>query len=267
MIDQLVRELLAEQNEVRGYVKPDSAFFTLAQWEEFVDRMLHLQKLGQDTRGNGANMSEEVNRLVMQHFAFQLQVEVPRYDLLTQKNVYDFVEDFVNHRFWSFQRDFGHFFPDASRLRFAYFYSRGDLEPYVLLDEELTIQLYGSVWNPKRLCHYTTMEGVQRIQAAIDDGQPFDISCFTDAARPFFRPESKMVVTLMGNVRAGFRSDIKSFAVDTGRRCANLLRFEYPGRDKNNLCYELDSCDGELRTSLWNEYIATPISIVSLREN
>ena len=115
MIDQLVRELLAEQNEVRGYVKPDSAFFTLAQWEEFVHRMLHLQKLGQDTRGNGANMSEEVNRLVMQHFAFQLQVEVPRYDLLTQKNVYDFVEDFVNHRFWSFQRDFGHFFPDASR--------------------------------------------------------------------------------------------------------------------------------------------------------
>lgn len=267
MIDQLVRELLAEQNEVQGYVKPDSAFFTLAQWEEFVDRMLHFQKLGHGTRGNGANMNEEVNRLVMQHFAFQLQIEVPRYDLLTQKNVYDFVEDFVNHRFWSFQRDFGHFFPDASRLRFAYFYSRGDLEPYVLLDEELTTQLYGSVWNPKRLCHYTTMEGVQRIQEAIDDGQPFDISCFTDAARPFFRPESKMVVTLMGNVRAGFRSDIKSFAVDTGRRCANLLRFEYPGRDKNNLCYELDSCDGELRTSLWNEYIATPISIVSLRKN
>jgi hypothetical protein len=26
----------------------------------------------------------------------------------------------------------------------------------------------------------------------------------------------------------------------------------------------LDSCDGEVRTSLWNEYIATPIEIVSI---
>jgi hypothetical protein len=248
--------------KVRGYIKPDNSFFTIEQWGEFVNHMLYLQRLGQDTRGNGANISEDVRRLVMEYFSFQHDVEVPRYDSINHKYLYGFIEDFVNHRFWSFQRNFGHFFPEPSRLRFAYFYSRGDLEPYVLLDEELTTQLYGSTWNPKKLCHYTTHENAQRIQESIDRGMPFDISCFTIAARPFFRPESSVTIT----VRAGFRSDIKSFAVDTGRRCANLLRMEYPGRDKNNLCYELDSCDGELRTSLWNEYIATPISIESIEE-
>ena len=38
-----------------------------------------------------------------------------------------------------------------------------------------------------------------------------------------------------------------------------------PGKDLNNICYELDSCDGSVRTSLWNEYIATPLEIISIR--
>ena len=28
---------------------------------------------------------------------------------------------------------------------------------------------------------------------------------------------------------------------------------------------ELDSCDGSVRTSLWNEYIATPLQIINVR--
>ena len=55
-------------------------------------------------------------------------------------------------------------------------------------------------------------------------------------------------------------------AVDNGRRACNLNRLEYPGHDVNNICYELDSCDGAVRTSLWNEYIATPIKILSVSE-
>ena len=84
--------------------------------------------------------------------------------------------------------------------------------------------------------------------------------------REYFDPESYLIVKLLGNVRAGFRSDVKSLAVDNGRRACNLLRLEYPGRDVNNICYELDTCDGNVRTSLWNEYIATPIQIISVVE-
>ena len=72
-----------------------------------------------------------------------------------------------------------------------------------------------------------------------------------------------LIVTLVGNVRSGFRSDIKSMAVDNGLRACNLYRLEYPGHDVSNICYELESCDGDVRTSLWNEYIATPIQIIA----
>ena len=56
-----------------------------------------------------------------------------------------------NHRFWSFENEYGNYFPDIMKLRFAFFYSRGDLEPYVMLDDEFTTQLYGSTYNPKGL--------------------------------------------------------------------------------------------------------------------
>ena len=101
---------------------------------------------------------------------------------------------------------------------------------------------------------------------AIESGNEFDVSSFTVMERPFFRPESNVLVTFVGNVRAGFRSDIKSMALDNGRRACNMYRLEYPGRDVNNICYELDSCDGDVRTSLWNEYIATPIEITSVEQ-
>lgn len=265
-IRKYVRECLLESKEkVRGYVKPESSFFTLDEWQVAVEMLLDLQKEGIDTRG-GKYVDPRLISIVERYFGYQLNDEVERWDLLTKKNVLDFVEDFVNHRFWGLRKEFGHYFKDINRLRFSYFYSRGDLEPYVLLDEEFTEQLYGSVDNPKELLHYTTVKGVQRIQRSIDEGAPFDISTFTVAERPFFRPESNIIIKILGNVRAGFRSDIKSMAVDTGRRACNLYRLEYPGEDFNNICYELDTCDGEVRTSLWNEYIATPIEILEVLE-
>ena len=132
--------------KVLGYIKPDSCFYTLAEWELFANRMIELQSTGLDTRSgeiscknptfcNTADFDEFIE-LVAKHFSFQLEVESNRYELLTRKNVLDFIEDFVNHRFWGFEKEFGQYFPDVSRLRFAYFYSRGDMEPYVLLDEE-----------------------------------------------------------------------------------------------------------------------------------
>ncbi len=249
--------------KVRGYMKPSAAFHTLKAWEDVVNKLLALQEEGVDTRG-GLNVDTRLQGIVEEFFGYQLNTEVERWDLLTEKNVLDFIEDFVNHRFWAFEKEFGSYFPDITKLKFAYFYSRGDMEPYVMLDDEFTTQLYGSTYNPKLLYHYTTEKSVQRLTDAIRNGIDYDISSFTVMTRPFFRPESNVLIKFIGNVRAGFRSDVKSMALDDGRRACNMYRLEYPGHDVNNICYELDSCDGEMRTSLWNEYIATPIEIVSI---
>ena len=269
-----VKESVIQEVKVLGYKKPAECFKTLSEWESFVTRMIELQDDGLDTRSGEISCKhptfcsqedyQEFVSLIVDHFGFQMAVEVERYDLLTLKNVLDFIEDFVNHRFWGLEREFGSYFPDISKLRIAYFYSRGDIEPYILIDDELTTQLYGSTQNPKMLMHYTNDRGVERIRSSIETGNDFDISSFTVAERDFFRDTSDKIMIFVGNVRAGFRSDIKSFATTSGRRAVNLYRLEYPGRDVNNICYELESCDGDVRTSLWNEYIATPLEIIDV---
>jgi hypothetical protein len=256
--------LNSKKISVLGYLKPENAFHTLAEWHVFAETMLDFQQQGFDTRGGRLPVIAEMVELIEKYFGFVLNVEVERYDLLTQKNVLDFIEDFVNHRFWSFEKEYAHYFPDVDKLRFAYFYSRGDLEPYVLLDEAYTEDLYGSVYNPKKLCHYTTQAGVERLNQAIKSGEVFDISAFTIMERNFFRETSDKLIIFVGNVRAAFRSDIKSMAVDSGRRACNMLRLEYPGKNLTNICYDLSTCDVVNATSLWNEYIATPIEIVGI---
>ena len=259
--------------KVRGYLKPDDAFRTLSEWEETAYYFLDLQGRGLDTRGGKASCKqrkctpedeEAFMSMLEEYFKYQLNDEVDRWELLTMKNVLDFIEDFVNHRVWSFKREYGSYFPDISKLRFAFFYSRGDMEPYVLLDDEFTMQIYGNLNNVKTVHHYTSAEGLSRLEQQIVSGPSFDISAFTAMERPFFRPESNILVTLIANVRAGFRSDIKSYAVDSGRRACNMYRLEYPG-NKSNLCYDLSECDGPLETTLWNEYIVTPIQIVEYK--
>ena len=261
--------------KVRGYMKPNSAFYTLDEWEEMASVLLHLQERGMDTRGGqiSCKHTEFCNRsdfqlfisIIDEYFGYQLGEEADRWELLTDKNVLDFIEDFVNHRLWGLEKEYGGYFPDIRKLRIAYFYSRGDMEPYVLLDEKYTEQLYGSLNNKKVLYHYTSERGLQRLTESIQSGKVFDISCFTRAERPFFRPESNLIVTLEGNVRAGFRSDIKSMAIDTGRRACNMHRLEYPGHDMNNICYKLETGDGTVRTTMRNEYIVTPKQIVGVK--
>ena len=265
---------MAIQFPVRGYVRPEESFFTLAEWEQLIHELLELQSHGIDTRGNEISCKhatyckpEDFNRFVRllgQYFNYQLNDEVDRWDLLTRKNVLDFIEDFVNHRFWALDSTYSDYFPDISKLKIAYFYSRGDLEPYVLLDGEYTSQLYGSLNNPMELFHFTSPAGLNRLRLAIESGHEFDISCFTHSERPFFRKESTLCIKLIGNVRAAFNSDIKSLVVNNGRRACNMHRLEYPGRDKNNICYDLSTCGESLRTNLWNEIIATPIKIIDI---
>ena len=252
---------------VHGYVKPENAFRTLKEWESFVNKILQFQKAGHYLSHSHGKLvgPEELTSLIDEFYGFQLSVDVDRYELLTSKNVLDHIEDFINHRYWSLEKEFSQYFKDISQLRFAYFYSRGDLEPYVLVDDAFTEQVYGSTNNPKVLYHYTHQEGIERIQRAIDNGDTFDISAYTVAERDFFRAKSNLIMEFEGNVRAGFRSDVKSYSVSNGRKCVNLHRLGYPGKDKDNLCTDLENdCNGELKTSLWNEFIVTPIKILDV---
>ena len=141
---------------VHGYIKPESAFHTIAEWEQMANQILDAQKDGHSIRGGKIEGPEELVSLINSFYDFQLNVEVDRYDLLTYKNVMDHIEDFANHRVWGLRKEFGEYFPDINKLRLAYFYSRGDLEPYILIDDEFTEQIYGSTNNPKMLLHYTS---------------------------------------------------------------------------------------------------------------
>jgi hypothetical protein len=262
-----VNEEVLKKIYVHGYVKPEKSFHTLAEWEVFVNKILKFQKDGHYISHSHGELEgpEELVALIKDFYGFQLNVDVDRYELLTSKNILDHIEDFVNHRFWGLSKEFEIYFDDVSELRFAYFYSRGDLEPYVLVDDTFTEQIYGSTNNPKILYHYTHEEGIDRIQRSIDSGDTFDISAYTVAQRDFFRKKSNKIMKFEGNVRAGFRSDVKSYSVSNGRKCVNLHRMGYPGKDKDNLCTDLDDdCNGELRTSLWNEFIATPVKILEV---
>tara|TARA_A100001515_G_scaffold140894_2_gene137131 strand:+ start:381 stop:1202 length:822 start_codon:yes stop_codon:yes gene_type:complete len=253
---------------VHGYIKPENAFHTLSEWKVFVDKILSFQKSGHYVSHSHGKVvgPEELQSLIDDYYGFQLNVDVDRYDLLTSKNVLDHIEDFANHRYWSLEKEFDQYFDNIDELRFAYFYSRGDLEPYVLVDEVFTEQIYGSINNPKVLYHYTHEEGVERIRRAIEGGDPFDISAYTVAKRDFFRAKSNLIMEFEGNVRAGFRSDVKSYSVSNGRKCVNLHRMGYPG-EKDNLCRDLENdCNGELKTSLWNEFIVTPMKILDVSE-
>jgi len=257
--------------KVRGYVKSVDTFHSLSEWEDFVNFMLERQGLGIDTRaGNLSCKSQNCSGIelytakeAIEHYFGHLSYDVERYDMLTDKAVNDFIEDFINHKFWEFDSLYGKYFSDPYSLKFSFFYSRGDIEPYVLLDEVFTQQIYGTNFNLMEVKHFTSETGFRNLQSAIDTDKFFDISTMTIRAREFFRPDSNIEVTILGNVKAAFRSDVKSLAVTTGHRAANLLRFEYPGRDKVNLCYSLDNCDEELRTGIWNEIIVTPVKILS----
>ena len=261
--------------KVLGYIKPTSSFHTIEEWENLAVRLLDLQQRGWDTRGGEISCKnmrfcskedyEEFILLIVKYFGHLLNTEVDRYELLTEKNVLDFIEDFVNHRVWGLKNEFDDYFPDIDVLRFSYFYSRGDIEPYVLLDEAYTDQIYGSTENPKIVNHYTSERGLDNLIESIESGKKYDISSFTYMDKPFFRKESIICVTLLGNVRGAFRSDIKSVATDSGRRACNLYRLEYPGKDINNICFDLDRCDKTRRTHLWNEFIVTPIKILKVQ--
>jgi hypothetical protein len=259
---KLIADLLVESFKVRGYIKPANSFHSLPDLYMMANYILNLQKAGYDARDKNSGLLLSVLYEYMPHIEDDVKRYASRFDVAS---VYNFLEDFANHRIWSFEDQFSQYFPDIASLKFSYFYSRGDMEPYVLLDENYTKQIYGSVRNIKTVKHYTTSTGLKNIQESIKTGNSFDISCFTSIQKDYFDQDSNIIITLEGNIRAGFRSDVKSFAVDNGRRACNLFRLGYPGKE-TNICEDLSTCDEGNSTSIWNEYIATPVKILKVEE-
>jgi hypothetical protein len=261
-------------HKVLGYIKDSSDFRTIAEWQNIARQILKFQKAGYDTRSGkfrcidmlscSVDDFEKFKNIINKTFGYLFH-DIDRFENVNMKNFFNFVEDFVNYRVWSIHNEFESYFNNLSKLKIAFFYTRDDIEPYVMIDDEFTIQAYGKLYNPKVLYHYTTPDGAKNIATAIKNKQEFDISCFTVIRRPFFRKQSTTLLTILGSVRAGFKSDIKSYAVNNGRRACNLYRLGHPGSG-NNLCYDIDDCGESAETSLWNEYITTPLKIISSQE-
>lgn len=250
--------------EVRGYFHPYKSFATIAEWEAVAKEFITLEKQGFDTRGGMIDNNPELISLVHKWFGFQLYVETQRFEQLTQKMVLDFIEDFVNHRVWGLADEFKDYIVDINDDKFAFFYSRGAIEPYILLDKRFTTDTYGSNDVEVTSLHWTDEVGLKNLQDSIDNKSQFSISTFTTQAKSFFRPESNILVKIKGNLVAAFQSDVKSLVVDNGDRAANLFRFSYPDNE-NNLCRDWEKCK-ENKTALWNEIIMKPVEILDYKK-
>lgn len=146
--------------KVRGYIHPENCFATIAEWEQVANEFLALQKKGKDTRGGVIDQDPKLSELIMKWFSFQLYIETQRFDSLTQKEVLFFIEDFVNHKVWGLRREFATYFHNDKQdvnfidnIKVAYFYSRGTLEPYALLDDRLVTDIYGTTNNKVTTLH------------------------------------------------------------------------------------------------------------------
>ena len=257
--------------EVRGYIHPEAAFATISEWEQVAKQFLVLQKKGADTRGGVIDSNPELAKLIQRWFSFLLYVETQRYDLLTQKNVLDFIEDFVNHRVWGMRKEFeGYFYDSATEVshindvRGAYFYSRGDIEPYALLDDNLVSKLYETTTEKVQVMHWTNEQGLKNLQDSINNNHTYAISTFTKQWKPFFRRDSNVLLKIEGNLRGAFKSDVKSLATDNGNRAVNMFRLAYPG-EETNLCLNVTDCIGGA-TALWNEFIIKPTKLLGFKK-
>ena len=249
---------------VRGYFKPESSFKTISEWEQVANEFLELQSQGFDTRGGEIAFSPKLTELINENFSYQYYIEPMQFSKLSQKMVLDFIEDFVNYRVWEMRHDFEGHLPGVDQCRFAYFYSRGNIEPYVLLDEDFTERVYGSTDIETISYHWTSLQGFKNIVETMKRGQQIPLSTFTVQSKKFFRAESNYLIKIKGNLIAAFQSDTKSFSTDMGNKAANMLRFTIPGH-RDNLCKDWTQCDKD-QTNLWNEIIVRPVSILDYKK-
>ncbi len=241
---------------------------TISEWEQVANEFLELQKQGFDTRGGVIDDNHNLVQLINKWFSYQLYVETQRFDGLTQKEVLDFIEDFVNHRVWQLRDEFSEALGDnlIDSVKVAFFYSRGALEPFVLLDQEFTQSVYGTTDAIVTVLHWTSQQGVLNLQDSMENGGIYAISTFTKQYRKFFRPESNILVKLRGKLVAAFKSDVKSIVTDRGNKAANMFRLGHPD-ETSNLCTSATLCsDEDKSTYLWNEIIVKPVEILEVKK-
>lgn len=249
---------------VRGFFKPESSFHTIPEWKEICKEFVDLQTKGFDTRGGQIDYNPNLINLINKYFSHLLYIETEQFTDLTRRKVLDFIEDFVNHRVWGMENEFSEYLNNIDEDKISFFYSRGSIEPYVLLDSQFTENLYGSTDYKVKTLHWTTKEGLINILDGVKNGYQFSISTFTTQAKEFFRPESNILVSLEGELVAAFKSDAKTLATDKGNRAANMFRLSYIGGE-SNLCKDVEHC-GENKTHLWNEIVVNPTKVLNYKE-
>lgn len=249
---------------VRGYFKPESSFHTIAEWEAICNEFLALEQQGFDTRGGTIDYSPQLIDLINKYFSHQLYIETEQFPDLTRKKVLDFIEDFVNHRVWSLKNDYKDYIVNIDNDKIAFFNSRGAIEPYLLLDEQFTMDTYGTVDEEVTTLHWTSKEGLINLIDSTKNGYKFSISTFTTQAKEFFRPEANFLVKVRGLLVAAFKSDAKTFATDRGNKAVNMFRLSYPGNE-SNLCRNVEDCKDN-KTSLWNEIVIKPEEVITYKE-
>jgi hypothetical protein len=249
---------------VRGYFKPESSFHTIAEWEAICKEFLALEKQGFDTRGGTIDYSPQLIQLINKYFSHQLYIETEQFADLTRKKVLDFIEDFVNHRVWSLRKDYKDYIVNIDNDKIAFFQSRGAIEPYLLMDEQFTIDTYGTTDEEVTALHWTSKAGLINLIDATKNGYKFSISTFTTQAKEFFRPDANFLVKVTGTLVAAFKSDAKTFATDRGNKAVNMFRLSYPDNE-NNLCRNVEDCKDD-KTSLWNEIVIKPEEVITYKE-
>jgi hypothetical protein len=249
---------------VRGYFKPENSFHTIAEWETICNEFLALQKNGFDVRGGTIDYSPQLIDLINKYFSYQLYIETEQFPDLTRKKVLDFIEDFVNHKVWSLKKDYKDYIVNIDNDKIAFLYSRGAVEPYLLLDKQFTLDTYGTTDEEVTALHWTSKEGLINLIDSTKNGYGFSVSTFTTQAKEFFRKESNILVKLSGTLVAAFKSDAKTFATDKGNKAVNMFRLSYPGNE-NNLCRNVEDCK-ENKTSLWNEIVMKPKQVIMYKE-
>jgi hypothetical protein len=249
---------------VRGYFKPESSFHTIAEWESICKEFLALEQQGFDTRGGTIDYSPQLIDLINKYFSYQLYIETEQFADLTRKKVLDFIEDFVNHRVWSLRNDYKDYIVNIDNDKIAFFQSRGAIEPYLLMDEQFTMDTYGTIDEEVTALHWTSKEGLINILDGIKNGWNFEISTFTTQAKEFFRTDANILVKVKGALVAAFKSDAKTFATDKGHKAVNMFRLSYPDNE-NNLCRNVEDCKDD-KTSLWNEIVMKPKEVIIYKE-
>lgn len=256
---------MLNSNKIYGYFRTESSFKTISEWEIIAKKILTLQKNNIDTRSKILPDNIELMNIINKYFGYLYNVETENHDkYLTKPLVLNFIEDFVNYRVWGLKDEFKNLIEDIDDIKISFYYSRGDIEPFMLLDSNFTKRIYGNTKLIVTTKHWTSLSGYKYLQSTIDSGDTYAISTFTVQGKQFFRPLSNYLLTVRGYLIAAFRSDAYTLILDTGNRAANMYRLSYPG-NQSNLYLDIDELK-ENATSLWNEIVIKPIEIVDVKQ-